>query len=144
MSNLQDPYSGRMLRDADGVANFRVGTHPAIVINVHPNSADHVVTLRAVSGPDNTTTNTTFHSTALLSAPNGAITLTSTTFAGAVTVPDTGAFTTTQTAFQAGATVKASQAMNIAVTFGEQGTYQFISTDGDIDLTLSSDLSLRK
>src|SRR5215469_6992912 len=119
MSNLQDPYSKRMLRDdesqlafktpqmsqemplgmrrrrrriwpfllilllllaggiytfqrfnpsglpspagADGVANFRVGTHPVIVINgassginVHPNSVDHVVTLRAVSGPDDT------------------------------------------------------------------------------------------
>ncbi|HKF36292.1 MAG TPA: DUF4097 family beta strand repeat-containing protein, partial [Ktedonobacteraceae bacterium] len=50
-------------------------------------------------------------------------------------------FTTTQTTFQAGATVKASETMNIAAAFGEQGNYQFIATDGDIDLTLSSDLS---
>jgi len=31
--------------------------------------------------------------------------------------------------------------MTIAATFGEQGTYQLITSDGDIDLTLSSDLS---
>jgi DUF4097 and DUF4098 domain-containing protein YvlB len=88
-----------------------------------------------------TTTNTTFNGPALLSAANGSITLTSTIFAGAVTVTGVGTFTTTQTMFQAGATVKASEAINIAATFGQQGNYQFIATDGDIDLTLSSDLS---
>ncbi len=88
-----------------------------------------------------TTTNTTFKSTALLSAANGAISVTSTTFAGTVTVTDAGTFTTTQAAFQAGATVRASGAINISATFGEQGNYQLIATNGDIELTLSSDLS---
>ncbi len=94
-----------------------------------------------VSDGSITTTGTTFKSTALLSATNGDIPLASTTFASALTITSANAFTTTQTTFQGGATVKASQAMNISATFGQQGTYQFIATDGDIDLTLSSDAS---
>ena len=97
-------------------------------------------TLNVSNGPI-TTANTTFKSTALLSATNGDISLTSTTFAGALTITSANTFTTTQTTFQAGATVKASEAMNISATFGEQGNYQFITTNGDIDLTLSSDES---
>jgi Putative adhesin len=88
-----------------------------------------------------TTTNTTFKSTALLNANNGAITLTTTTFAGAVTVTSADTFTTTQTTFQTGATVRSSGAMNISASFGAQGNYQFITSNGDIDLTLSSDMS---
>lgn len=88
-----------------------------------------------------TTTNTTFKRTAVFNATNGDLSLTSTTFAGLLTVTNSNTFTTIQTAFQAGATVKASQALNLSATFGEQGTYQFTTSDGDIDLTLASVLS---
>jgi len=110
-------------------------------LSVNATTFAGAASLTAESSGYITTTNTTFKNTALLSAANGAISLTSTTFAGAVTVTDASTFTTTQAVFQAGATVKTSGAMNISATFGAQGNYQFITTDGDIDLTLSSDLS---
>jgi hypothetical protein len=97
--------------------------------------------LTTESSGEITTTNTTFKSTALLNAANGAISLTSTTFTGAVTVTGADSFTTIQTTFQGGAIVKTSGAMNISAAFGAQGSYQFITSNGDIDLTLSSDMS---
>jgi putative adhesin len=110
-------------------------------LSVNATTFAGAASLRVESSGSITTANSTFKSTALLNAANGAISLTSTTFAGAVTVTDAGTFTTTQAAFQAGAIVKTSDAMNISATFGAQGNYQFITTNSDIDLTLSSDLS---
>jgi len=87
-----------------------------------------------------TTTNTTFKSTGLLSGAHGVVSLTSTTFVGGATITGADTFTTTQATFHAGATVTTAGAMNISAHFGTQGSYQFITTNSDIDLKLSSDL----
>lgn len=87
-----------------------------------------------------TTTNTTFKSTALLSAVNGSISLTQTTFSAMATLSGDQGFTATQTTFNAGADVTSKSAIKFSGIIGMKGTYQMITSNGDIDLTLPTDL----